>query len=637
MRSLQPGWEAFRRALAVFFSLFFLYSAVAPVPLHVMLPFYIGATHWLVLMSYPATRRSPKDRPSLVDVLLMLAALASNVYFSTHYLEMVRRAGVVHLNEVVFGLVVLLLSLETCRRVLGWPLPVLAVLFVLYDFLGPYLPPPLDHRGFSLARVISQLYSTGGIYGLVAQTFATYVVPFLIFAGVLGKTGAGEAYTRLAMALVGRTKGGVAKACAASSVLTGMVLGSGAADIVVSGSVTIPLMKRTGFRPHEAAAVEVSSSVGSHLMPPVMGAAAFLMASFTGIPYHRIALHAALVGLLYYVGVYASVHFLCMKHPHVTALRPDEVPSFVEALRENWPFLLPVVALVVGLGMGFSPSFAAVVAIVVAGLASMMRRQTRLSAGQWLDALAQGAQDSLVVGVTAAPVGTLLAALLLPGAALLFASWVVHFAGGKLFLALIFTALASFILGMGVSVSATYVLLAVVAAPALIEMKVPTLAAHMFVLWVSQYATFTPPFALAAYVGAALAGANPFQTALKSMSLAKPMYIIAFQMMYSPLLFLNGLRWDAVASFLLTAVGLVAFSALAERYLLRALRWPEMGAAAAATVMLLVPGNYLVNAGGLALFGLLVVYQTVEVRRSPAPAAAGVGAGVPDRIRQLGP
>ena len=590
-RSLQGHWKKLLNIFAATFSLFFLYSTFFVVPFHCILAVYIGGTLIFIFYIYPSRAKSPEHRLSMVDLLWILMALIPSIYFIANYKDILLQVGGIKTHEVIFCFMLTLACLEGCRRVLGWSLPILAIIFLIYDIVGPYLPDVFAHRGFTMGRIGSTIYGQEGIYGIVARTYAVYVVIFIIFGAFLWKSGTGEAFTNLALAIFGRKKGGAAKAAVVASALAGSIMGSGAANITVTGTFTIPLMKRTGFPPHVAAAIETVASVGGHLLPPVMGAALFLMAAFTGQPYTYIMLLSLFPALLLYLFLFFSVHFYSNKNPYVAAVDRMKIPLLKDTLKKDGILLLPIVVLVGALMVGYTPFRAASLAIISTLIASSFRKKSRLSLKQIFECLSEGAINSLLVGATAGVMGVILATLLLPGVPLLFSSWVVAFSGGNLAIAIVLVIIASYILGMGMTVTAAYILISIVAVPPLMELGVPLLAAHLMIIWFSQDSAFTPPFCLASFVAAGIGNADPMKTGWRSVMFGKPIYVVPFLMAYTPILGLEGVTMATILTWISCTIGMILLSAVLERYWYRLLNWWEVTALSIAVILLFIPFN----------------------------------------------
>ena len=642
--------------IGIFFSLYYLYAAVngATIKLpynggdlfelpylgifayHHFLPLFIAFSAVLIFMYYPASGRSLKDRPTVVDIVLSLLTLAATFDYIWNFAERGEREGLVHWNDVVFGTIMIAVSLEMCRRILGLILPLLGVLFFAYCLYGNYIPGALSHAGFGFNELASYMNSQSGIYGQIAGVFATYVFPFIVFGSILQQTKIGDVFVDVAFSLVGRYKGGAAKAAVVSSGLVGSIVGSGAANIAVTGTFTIPLMRRSGYLPHYAAGVEATASIGGQLMPPIMGSAAFLVAAFTEVDYTYVALVSFVPALMYFYSLYTQVHFRAAK-VGIEGLPASELPSFSQVMRKDGYRLLPVALLITLLLMRYSPFFAAFWSICGAIAISCLREDTRqlqlppplarlirwggapkpeegekvhsgpfaewggivaglvilvllpfgfdlpvidaaffaicgtflFSSPRMIDTLSQGAIASLIIGATAGIMGIVLAGVTLPGLALRFPAIMLEFSDGSLPVMIVLCAVASYIMGMGMTITAAYVILAILAVPALMQLGVPELNAHLMILWLSQDSSLTPPFALGAFIAAGIARADPTRTGFAAVMLAKPLYIV-------PILMDPGSEWWDIA--IVWATGFVGFYCLAigmEGYFRRELSWPE--------------------------------------------------------------
>jgi TRAP transporter 4TM/12TM fusion protein len=619
-RILQGHWRTALKILSALFSAFFIYTTFFIVPFHFTLAIYIAGTLVFIFSVYPLGRKSPMNRLSVFDCGWIIISLIPNIYFIIYYEELLLQVGGIRTYDIICALMLAIACLEACRRVLGWSLPVIAALFFIYDLLGPCFPDLVAHKGFSIGRIASTIFSQEGIYGIVARTYAVYVVIFIIFGAFLWKSGTGEAFTNLALALFGRRKGGAAKAAVFASGLAGSILGSGAANITVTGTFTIPLMKRTGFPAPVAAAIETVASVGGHLLPPVMGAAAFLMAAFTGYSYTYIIAIALFPAILLYLFLFFSVHFYSQKNPNVVGLDKNKIPPFKETLKRDGILLIPILVLIAALIYGYTPFRAAVLGIIATVGAALFSKRSRISPRKIFECLSEGAINSLVVGATAGVMGVLLATLLLPGVPLLFSSWVVAFSGGNLVIAIILVIVASYILGMGMTVTAAYILISIVAVPPLSELGVPLLAAHLMIIWYSQDSAFTPPFCLAAYVAAGIGNADPIKTGWKSVLLGKPIYIVPFLMVFTPILGLDGINATTILTWISCAIGMVVSAALFERYWYRSLLWWEMVVLSAAAILLFMPFYATWIIGLVLVLGVLIPQY-----RQVAPRGLAIG------------
>lgn len=598
--------------IAAAFSLFFLYGAVGVVSMEYMLGMYIGFTGVLIFLLYPATAHSPRSRVTMVDILLALATMSSVAYFITQFEARTERAGIVTPADFVFGALALLVALESCRRVLGPVLPMVAVILLLYDYLGGYIPGELGHKGYSLSRIVDTAFGVEGIFGVVTDVYATFVMLFIIFGAFLEKSKVGDLFVDTAFAVVGGKAGGPAKAAVVSSGLLGSIMGSGAANVVITGTFTIPMMKRAGFRPSFAGAVEATSSLGGALTPPVMGAAVFVLAAFTQTSYFDLVKISFIPAALYYLMIYCQVHFYARKHG-LRGMRREELPQLRRLFRGRWHLFIPIVVLVAFLAARFTPYYAAFFSILAAIAACALRRETRLGPREILASLVNGARNSLVVGATAGIMGVILVAVLLPGMALRFSSLVLSFSYGYVPLVVLLSAVAAYLLGMGMTITADYILLSILAAPALIELGVPLVTAHLAVLWLTQTATISPPFCISAFIAAGIAGADPMRTGFTAMRLGSALFLMPYLLIYTPIL-LNGTFLQVGTSIFTSALALVGAAAFFEGYVFIDLTAFERLVLVAAAPLLFIPepGTDLIGVVAVLLVG---VSQWMRARR----------------------
>lgn len=622
------------------------------------LPLFIFFTSALTFFLYPARSSSPKDRPSGVDITLCILSFIVLCEFIYFYDERGDRAGLVEWNDVVFGFTAACLVWEMCRRVLGLILPVVALVFLFYDWAGPWFPGLLSHKGAEFGYVMGYLYSQSGIYGVITRVYAQVVFIFLVFGALLQATRVGDVFVDLAFAMVGRYKGGAAKAAVVSSGMVGSVVGSGAANIVITGTFTIPLMKKGGFRPTFAAATEAVASIGGHLMPPIMASTAFILAAMTETPYWRVALISLVPALLYYLSVFMSVHFFASRHG-LHGLPKEELPDFWGILRKDGILLVPVAILIMLLILQFSPFFAGFWAIVaaivfstikqkcwyllgieavvfvvsglwggdmlylytaVACLAAWFHPEARRIMTEISGAFVQGSVNSLVIGATAGVMGLVLTGVTHPDLAQKMTAIILSYSGGFIFAAIVLVALASYILGMGMTITASYILIIILAGPALQELGLTMLTAHMIVLWLSQDAALTPPFALGAFVAAGIAQCDPMRTGFTSLKLAKPLYIVPLLMAYTPIL-LDGPWSEVILVWSGAALGFVCSAAVLEGYFLRRLTWADRAILSVASLALFWNGAWF-KAAGLALMAVSLLTQRARpLEFSAMPAA----------------
>ncbi|MGB9840571.1 TRAP transporter permease [Thermovenabulum sp.] len=557
-------------AIAITFSLFQLYTAIFGV-LDAMIQrsIHVAFGFCLIFLLYPAKSDWPRDRIHPVDFILSILGAAVPLYITVFYKQLVLRAGTVTTLDYIVGAIGVLLVLEAARRVVGLPIVTIASLFIIYALIGPYIPGQLAHRGADLPTLVQHLfYTTEGIFGIPIGVSSTFIFLFILFGAYLEKTGLGQLFIDLANAIAGWASGGPAKVAVLSSGLMGTVSGSSVANVVGTGSFTIPMMKRLGYKPEFAGAVEATASTGGQLMPPIMGAAAFLMAEFTKIPYSRIIGAAAIPALLYYFGVWTGVH-LEAKRLGLRGLSKEELPKFKEIVLERGHLIIPLVAIVYLLVTGFTPMKAALYAIFLSIISAMLRKNTRISLTDIINGLEQGARSALGVIAATACAGIIIGVVTLTGLGLKLGTSLVDLANGKLFLTLFFTMITSLILGMGVPTTANYVITSTIAAPALLMLNVPVLAAHMFAFYFGIIADVTPPVALAAFAGAGIAKANPLKTGLNASKLAIAAFLVPYIFVYNPaLLLINVQPLEIIWIIITSIIGIVGVSSAVSGYLI---------------------------------------------------------------------
>ena len=521
----------------------------------------------------------------VVTGLLLLGTVISCAYLVIEQETLIRRAGSATTLDLVAGSLAIVVVLELARRTTGWGLVTVALLALAYAVLGPYLPGVLAHRGYGFSRLIQHLYlSTEGIWGVPLGVSADFVYLFVLFGSLLETAGGSELLIALAGKVAGRTKGGPAKTATIASAIMGSLSGSAVANVVTTGSLTIPMMKRTGFRPHFAAAIEAAASTGGQLMPPVMGAGAFILATWTNIPYVRVAAAAVIPALLYYVALLAAVHFRAQKYD-LPAAGDYTGPS----ISSRWHLLLPLLVIVLFLAMGRSPTRAAFWGVVAAAVAILARKTSRLNwSGARRVVLAAGS-GTVQVAAACAAAGIVVGVASLTGIGLRMSEFIITLSGGHLFVALGLTALGSIVLGMGLPTTAAYVVLAALGAPALTQLGVPLLAAHLFIFYFGCISNVTPPVSLAAYAGAGIAGAPLMRTAFTAMALAGAGFIVPFMFVYDPALLLAASPIAVLVSAATGGLGLTALAAAAVGFGTRPLAGWERLLVAAGAISLLTP------------------------------------------------
>ncbi len=622
--------------IAVSLSIYQLYTAgVTALTALVQRSIHLAAILSLTFLLKPAFEFVRKDRLNLwviLDWCLVAASLACTLYICLNLTEIFERQGDWLLTDRIVSIVGTLLVLEACRRVIGLIMTGICLTAIVYAYFGPYMPELIIHKGYSIERITTTLWlTTEGIFGLPIGVAATFVYVFVLFGAFLETTGGGNFFIELAHALTGRFSGGPAKTSVVASGFMGSVSGSAVGNVVATGSFTIPMMKKVGYRPHVAGAIEAAASTGGQLMPPIMGAGAFLMAEFTNTSYLTIIKVALFPAIMYYITVLCFVHFEAQKQG-LKGQPKDRLPRAWQVIKDGLHFIVPVIILIYVLVSNYSPMMAGFVA-VVSTLATSLAAETvrwlgrrRLKdtstpgavsfAGQQsrkvLEALEKGARNAVMVSVACGAAGIIVGMVTLTGMGLKFSSLVIELSFGIKALAILLIGAASLVLGMGLPVTASYIVLATLAGPALLDMGVPLLVSHMIVFWYSQDANVTPPVSLASFAGAGVAGANPMQTAFTSWKLAKGLYIIPLVMAYRPLLGIGKaytlLDWEVVLIMVATTLGLVAFAAAIERYFFRRATWFETLLFVVAALGMLWPGH-LYDAIGFVAFTAAVLSQ----------------------------
>ncbi|BCR06674.1 hypothetical protein DESUT3_37430 [Desulfuromonas versatilis] len=567
---------------------------------------------------YPLSKKKP-DQTLPIDFLLALLGLVAGFYLIFFEDALHARNEVPILRDLIFAGLAIVLLIELTRRCTGLLIPFLAIFFLSYvTFLGKHFSGLLQFRGVTIERLFYRMYfAPDGIFGTIASISSTYVFLFILFGAFLLKSGAGDFVLKLAMSLMGRTVGGPAKMAVVASGLMGSISGSAVANTVGTGSLTIPLMKRTGFRPHFAAAVEAAASTGGQLMPPIMGAGAFIMAEWTQIPYLKIIGIATIPAIMYFSSVIFFVH-LRARRRGLTPPKDEEIPRAREVLREGWHFLIPI-GLLIGLLMyGYTPTYSASIATLAVVAASWLRKESRMGLADVAEALFLGAKNMVSTAVVLLCAGIIVGVVLMTGMGTTFSIIAMDLSGGHLFVMILLVALASLILGMGLPVTASYIVLAVLVAPAMQMMGVSLVAAHMLIFWYSQDANVTPPVCLAAYTAAGIAGSKPLQTGMEAWKLAKGLYLIPLLFCYTPILF-EGPLWLVAEATASGMVGLFSFAILSEGFFFREVNWPLRIGFGVVTVLMFWPG-YLTNAAGFGLFLALAAVQKLGGGRQSAAA-----------------
>lgn len=557
-RSMTGMWDYIIKGICIVFAIFQLYTATFGVlDAHLQRAVHLAFGFVLIFLLYPARASWSRRSMHPLDILFAVVSATSALYIVVNYQELVLRAGMNNETDFIVGLVGTFMVFEAARRVVGWPMITVAFFFMVYAFFGPYIPGILAHRGVGVQEMFDHLFfTTEGIFGTPMGVSSTFIYLFILFGAYLETTGLGKFFIDIANAIAGWAAGGPAKVAVLSSGLMGTVSGSSVGNVAGTGAFTIPMMKKLGYRPEFAGAVEAAASTGGQLMPPVMGAAAFLMAEFVGVPYFDVVKAAVIPALLYYIGVWLGVHYEAKKYDLKGTPR-EELPSFKKLFVEKGHLALPLIVIVYLLVSGFTPMRAALAAILLSICCASLRSSTRITFRQGVQGLIDGSMGVLGVLIACATAGIIIGVVTKTGVGLKVATALLDLSGGALLPAMFFTMITSLILGMGVPTTANYVITSTIAAPALVQMGVPVLAAHMFAFYFGIVADVTPPVALAAFAGAGIAGANPMRTGVNAAKLAIAAFIVPYIFVLAPeLLMINATPLTVFYSGLTAVIGM---------------------------------------------------------------------------------
>jgi TRAP transporter 4TM/12TM fusion protein len=643
-------------AVCILFSLLQLYSTWFIIPSTHMRPLHLGIVVFLAYLLYPARRRNSKKTLPWYDVLLGFLSLALFLFPVVYFNQLTRQNSIEPYQYLIAGAAILLLA-EACRRVVGIPIVIIATVFVLIGLLGGILPGFMGNRGFNPQQIAKHLfYSQEGIFGTPVGASSTFIFLFMLFGAFLEKTGVGEFFIDLSNAIAGKQRGGPAKVAVIASALEGTVSGSSVANTVGSGSFTIPMMKKLGYRPEFAAAVEAAASTGGQIMPPVMGAAAFLMAESVGVPYSTVVQAAIIPAILYFAGIYIVTDIEAKKQG-LKGMSKDKMPRLLTVLKERGHLILPLVAIIYVLGEGFTPSIAALTGIGIAILGGYLKTLAQMlsafvrrkaikpilaqSAGmrprQYLQALEAGARAILGVALACGVAGIIAGMITLTGIGLKMGSGLTALAGGSLILLLIFTMISSIILGMGVPTTANYLITSTIMAPVVaralmaslpgvygalgaINPAYAILPAHLFTFYLGIIADITPPDALAAMAGAAIAKSDPLRTGIEATRLAIAAFLVPYIFVYSPQMLMLNAQWHEILLIAVTAlIGMFGIGMAVEKFWTSRLNIIQQLMALAGGLLLIIPG-LLTDAIGLVLIAAVILWQRVQNPKLKAAA-----------------
>ena len=535
--------------------LFYSYAAIiSPASTQYHRGIYVIITYILVFLLY----KSKSTLMRIVDYLLIAGSIISIAYWVFNFEAINYRTGAETTTDMYIAIVGVLISIELARRVVGNIFVIIGVAMLAYGVYGDIMPDLFSHAGATFPELcVSIFYKSDGIFGIMANVLATYIILFVLFGAFLEKCGAQKFFIDFPLAAVGHKIGGPGKVAVIASGLFGSISGSAIANVVSTGAFTIPMMKKAGFKPHVAGGIEPAASIGGMFMPPIMGAGGFIMAELTGQPYSRIMLVALFPAFMYFFSVFVMVHYVAKKD---NVIGEKSEHSALEIFKKEWFYTIPLITITVFMLYGYSPGYSAILGLISCIIISWIRKDTRIGPKQFLEAARSGTESSLKIGATVGVIGIIIGVLTYSGLVLTFADIVIGLAGGSLLLTILLIALASLVLGMGVPVTAAYLITAVVAVPALTHLGVNELAAHMIVYWLSQDSNITPPVCIAAFAGATIAGANMWKTAFSAFKFAKFLYLGPLLFGYVPGFSLNGSSTDIIKAFIFILIGTWAYS-----------------------------------------------------------------------------
>lgn len=611
-------WAVAVTVIAVAMSIFHLYTSgfgtlMAMKQRSVHLAFLVLLTFLL----YPGSKRAPRNRPSVVDWIWIILSVSSSLYIFFTFEAFSMRGTAIPL-DITMGAILIVCVLEATRRSVGKELMILALLFLAYGYWGEYIPGVLGHTGFTYKRIVYQLFlSSEGIFGISLGVSATYIFLFILFGAFLTETGMGRFIKDLAMSLAGRTIGGEAKVSIVASGLMGMINGSAVGNVAATGTFTIPLMTGAGFKPVFAAAVVAVAGTGGMIMPPVMGAASFIMAEFLGLHYGVIMLAAAIPAVLYYLAEYAVIHIEAVK----TGMRPiprDEIIPLTKVMRERGHLLVPIVVIVYLLLIGRTPLYAAFYGIIASIAVSFLTKATRLTWKSFFKAMESGARQSVGVGIACAVVGNIIGITNLTGLGLVLGDNIVSLAGGSVLITTFLTMIVCVILGMGLPTTACYIVTATIAAPALMKLGVNPLAAHMFTYYFACLSNLTPPVAIASYGAAGLSGQSPSAVGWTGFRISLAGFLIPFTFIFNPELLLVGGNFVSITISTVTSIiGVIALASSLQNYLYTPMNVVQRAGMFFGALLLIFPG-IITDIAGVALAGAIFFWQKMDAKSRAA-------------------
>jgi TRAP transporter 4TM/12TM fusion protein len=582
--------------LALAMSLYHLYalSGITIVTSVKLYSIHLGFSIFLIFLVYPfrSKSRQVKTQFPIYDLILGMIGALTTVYVVVFYEDFIFRIdNAPTISDLIVGAITILLVLEISRRTMGLSMPVVAAVFLTYAFVGPYMPAVLRHRGYDLERVISHLFSEQGIFNIPIGISVRYVFLFILFGSFLEFSGGGKFLIDLATAMFGGTRGGPAKAETVSSAFFGTISGSAVANVIGTGTFTIPMMKSIGYKSHFAAAVECVSSTGGQIMPPVMGAGAFILAELVGISYLDVCKAAAIPAVLYFLSIFVMIDLEAAK-TGLKGLPWSELPRLGPLLKRDYLFIIPIFALIFFLvGLKTTATMAGFWATVITFVITFLKKETRMGWKKILDTLADGAIKATQVAAVCACAGIIIGVVALTGVGLKISAIMIELGGMSVLLSLLIAMCISLILGMGLPTTAAYIICAAIVAPSLIKLGLTPLGAHLFIFYFSCLSAITPPVAVAAYVAAGIARANPLQVGFTAVRLGIAAFIVPYMFIYGPALLLKGDTPSILWAILTALVGVTALASAMERWFMgQRASWPQTGLLFVGALLLIKPG-----------------------------------------------
>ena len=626
------AWKTILTLIAVALGLFQLYTALFGVLTAMWQRSIHLAFGFLLVFITSASGR--KNKAWVVwDVLLSLLGVMTAVYLISNFDDIIARFGSPSTADLVWGAMAILLVLEITRRATGWVLPALGLVFIIYAYLGPYMPGVFMHRGYDLERIIHQLYlATEGIYGIPLGVSTDFVYLFILFGGFLTLTGTGEFYIDLANAVVGKSRGGPAKVAVVSSALFGTISGSAVANVASTGAFTIPMMKKTGYDPNFAGAVEASASTGGQLMPPIMGAAAFVMAEFLRVPYLEVAKAAVIPAIIYFAAIFASVHFEALR-TGLKGLPAEQIPRFGKLIRKKGYLLLPLLVLIfLMVVVRWDIMKVAVYSVLTCLAIAMVDRSIQFNFDKFLRAFSSITKSVVVVIASCALAGIIVGIVNLTGVGLRLSSMLIALVGQNVTLILIVMMVVSIILGMGLPTTPAYIILAVLAVPSVVELGIPPLGAHFFIFYFGMLSMVTPPVALAVSTAVGIADSEFWRTAKNAVKLTLSAFILPYFFVFDAVLLLQGSILDILFVAGTAVIGAFFLSAATIGWMLKKVSLWERAILLLSSIGLIHP-SYLLSFLGLLGVSVIVTHQWFSLPESARPRLFGMKReGVPAKV-----